>query len=224
MRIFGYLRVSGDSQVDGDGFHRQKDAIESFCRSHNLTLSGFIREEGVSGTVEDRPALTELMLDQPDVIIVERLDRLARDLMVQEFLIQEFAKDGIVLYSTDQGGLINMADNTADPTRKLIRQILGAFAEYDKSALVLKLRKARERKRRETGKCEGRKKFGEHPDRLDEKRICQTVLSARQLGATFRGIQLAVRAVHGKEMSLSTIHSVLSRYGANRREVAMHGP
>ena len=52
-----------------------------------------------------------------------------------------------------------------DPTRKMMRQIAGAFAEYEKARLVSKLRHARERQRKELGKCEGRKTHAElHPD------------------------------------------------------------
>jgi DNA invertase Pin-like site-specific DNA recombinase len=43
------------------------------------------------------------------------------------------------------------------PTSKLIRQVLGAVAEFDKAMTVAKLRGARDRKRRDQGKCEGRK-------------------------------------------------------------------
>src|SRR5262245_60677960 len=40
------------------------------------------------------------------------------------------------------------------PTSKLIRQVPGAVAEFDKAMTVAKLRGARERRRREQGKCE----------------------------------------------------------------------
>src|SRR5262249_26145745 len=36
-----------------------------------------------------------------------------------------------------------------------LRQVLGAISEFDKAMTVAKLRGARERKRREAGKCEG---------------------------------------------------------------------
>ena len=47
-----------------------------------------------------------------------------------------------------------------DPTRKMMRQIAGEFAEYEKARLVSKLRHARERVRQEMGKREGRKPHG----------------------------------------------------------------
>ena len=54
-----------------------------------------------------------------------------------------------------------------DPTRTLIRQVLGAVAQFEKSVIVSKLRAARVRKRRETGRCEGRKPFGARPGEAD---------------------------------------------------------
>jgi hypothetical protein len=47
-----------------------------------------------------------------------------------------------------------------DPSRKLMRQIFGAVAEYEKTMIVLKLRGARVRARARSGRCEGRKPFG----------------------------------------------------------------
>src|SRR5204863_235004 len=92
--------------------------------------------------------------------VVERLDRLARDLMVSEFLLKELRIRGIKVFATDQGALIDMANNEGDPTRKLIRQIIAALSEWEKSQLVLKLRVARERKRKQTGRCEGPLPYG----------------------------------------------------------------
>jgi hypothetical protein len=46
-------------------------------------------------------------------------------------------------------------------TSKLIRQILGAVSEFDKAMIVAKLRGARDRARRQRGKCEGRKSYAE---------------------------------------------------------------
>lgn len=221
MTVYGYMRVSGEGQVEGDGFFRQKEEIERFCNANGLQITAYIREEGVTGTVEDRPALAALLASKPDVIIVERLDRLARDLMVQELLISRLTSQGTKLYSCDQGGLIDQADGGADPARVMIRQVCGAFAQFEKTATVLKLRKARLRVKAEKGRCEGRKPFGGHPDRPDEKRICQRVLAGKALGLNYRNIQRAVRTEFGRILSLSTIHNILSRYMANGREATM---
>jgi hypothetical protein len=50
-----------------------------------------------------------------------------------------------------------------------MRQIAGAFHEYEKARLVAKLKAARERRRSSVGKCEGRKSWSEiNPDLVRE--------------------------------------------------------
>ena len=90
-------------------------------------------------------------------VIVEDASRFARELMAQELGITLLISRGVRLL-TASGDDLTASD---DPTRKMMRQIAGAFAEYEKARLVSKLRHARERKREEGGKCEGRKPHGE---------------------------------------------------------------
>jgi hypothetical protein len=67
-----------------------------------------------------------------------KLDCLARDLMIQEHIIADLQRRGINLISVAEPDL-----RSDDPSRKMMRQIMGAIAEYDKSMVVLKLRGAR---------------------------------------------------------------------------------
>jgi site-specific DNA recombinase len=161
VKAFAYARVSGDSQIAGDGFPRQLTAIKGYAKQHAIRIVDIFREEGVSGTREtmDRPAWTAMMTalysNGVRTILIERLDRLARTLMAQEAAIMELQKHGITLISVQEPDL--MSD---DPSRKAFRQMMGVFAEYDKSQIVLKLKVARERKKAQTGRCEGRKPYG----------------------------------------------------------------
>ncbi|MBI5518890.1 MAG: recombinase family protein [Desulfovibrio sp.] len=163
QHVYGYIRVSGKGQVDGDGFERQKQAIEACASAAGLHVVNYFQEEGVSGTKEDRPALARMLVDMEEnghgvkTVIVERLDRLARDLMVQEVILSDFQRLGVSFVSAVEGSDLL----EGDATRKLVRQVLGAIAEYDKAMLVSKLRAARERKRARTGKCEGRKGYAD---------------------------------------------------------------
>ena len=160
MKVYGYKRVSGKGQLTGDGFTRQGIAIEKFAKANGHTLVKVFSEKAVPGATDmvDRPAWREMIGEAVDggaeAIVIERLDRLARDLMVQEYIVQDIIKRGLVLLSTAEPDLCS-----TDPTRVLIRQILGAVAAYDKAMIVLKLRGARERKR-ESGRCEGIKPYG----------------------------------------------------------------
>src|SRR6516162_4691377 len=77
------------------------------------------------------------------------------DLMVQETIIGDLRKNDFELVSVTEPDLLQ-----DDPSRKLMRQIFGAIAEYEKTMIVLKLRGARARRRLKDGRCEGRKPFG----------------------------------------------------------------
>src|SRR5271169_603460 len=87
------------------------------------------------------------------IIVVETANRFARDLIVQETGYRMLRQQGIELIAADSPS--SFVDDT--PTAALIRQVLGAVAQFEKTSLVAKLKGARDRKKRETGKCGGRK-------------------------------------------------------------------
>jgi len=166
-KAVSYIRVSGQGQVSGDGPERQRRAINKYARANGLAVTEEFADLGVSGATElaDRPGLATL-LDRVEsngvrIVLIERADRLARDLMVQEVTLDAFSRAGVRVVTSEGNTLTG--DAAMDPTRKLIRQVLGAVSEFDKNIVVLKLRAARERKRRLTGRCEGRKPYGHHP-------------------------------------------------------------
>lgn len=184
MRVYGYVRVSSKKQVDGDGPERQGAAIAAFCKAHRLSSEN-VFSDSISGTVDglDRPQLAELFRfvdarDETggptiDAIVVERMDRLARDLMVSEVLLAECRKRNLKVFSADQGSLINMAEDGGDPTRVLIRQIMGALSQWEKTMLVRKLKASRDRIRARGERCEGVRPYGQSPGE-------QEVISAAQ--------------------------------------------
>jgi DNA invertase Pin-like site-specific DNA recombinase len=131
---------------------------------------------------------------------VERADRLARDLMVSEVLLAEFRKLNVTVIAADSGTDLTAGDD--DPTRVLIRQVLGAVAQFEKSVIVSKLKAARMRKRRETGRCEGRKPFGTRPGEAE------TVHLIRRLRRKPRG---------GERLSFAAIAAQLNAEGAATR-------
>jgi DNA invertase Pin-like site-specific DNA recombinase len=158
---FGYLRVSslGQAGADRDGLVRQRLAIEKYAEGNGLIVVEFF-QDAITGTtdLEDRPGLSALMaaLGEVKCVIVENVSRLARDLMIQESIILDMQRNNVELLSTFEADLCSH-----EPTRILIRQILGAFAQYEKSQIVLKLRAAKLRARATNPAYrEGRKFYG----------------------------------------------------------------
>jgi DNA invertase Pin-like site-specific DNA recombinase len=193
VKAFSYLRVSGKGQVDGDGFPRQRAAIKQYALANGIRIVREFREEGISGAVEnmDRPAWAELMATLHSngvrTILVERLDRLARDLMIQETAIADLRKNGFDLVSVAEPDLM-----ATDPTRVLMRQLMGAVAQYDKAQIVAKLRGARMRKKAREGHCEGRKPFGYYAGEAE------TLERLKSLRAAGMGFDRIARELNGQ--------------------------
>lgn len=214
-KVHSYLRVSGQSQIDGDGFPRQRQAITEFAKRNKMEIVTEFKDEGISGTTFDRPALTDLFVALKSngikTVLVENSTRLARDLIVGETLLSEFKKIGVKVISAD-GTILTDADDH-DPSKKLIRQILGVFAEFEKSCLVQKLRVARIRSKKAKGKCEGRKSYG---SRVGELEIVTKIQKLRQSGMTINGIVENLKAEgivsrYGKPLKYTQIRRILAR-------------
>jgi DNA invertase Pin-like site-specific DNA recombinase len=220
LKCFVYLRVSGHAQIDGDGFDRQLLACQGYATSHDLEIVEVFREEGVSGTkeLEDRPALSELFaaLEENGIktVLIEKVDRLARDLMVQESIIGDMQKSGYTLISVAEPDLCS-----TDPSRILIRQIFGALAQYDRAMTVLKLKGSRQRYKARHGKCEGAKAYGEHPKKPHEAEALLMMRSLRASGLSCDRIAEAlnsngVLSRKGKQWLGCTVNRILKREAA----------
>ena len=213
-----YLRTSSAANVgaDKDSDRRQREAIASFAKRAEYELVAEFYDAAVSGAdpIDSRAGFSA-MLERIEgngvrTIIVETASRFARDLMVQEVGHAKLRERGIDLIAADSPG--SFIDDT--PTAKLVRQVLGAISEFDKAMTVAKLRGARERKRRDTGKCEGRKSHAElQPElvalvrQLRRRRPKDGQRSLREISA-----ELAVRGFineRGNAYSAASINSML---------------
>ena len=156
-----YLRTSSSANVgaDKDSDKRQRQAIETFAKHAGYELIEEFYDAAVSGAdpIDVRPGfkalLERIMTNGVRTVIVEDASRFARTLMVQEAGIATLAGIGVRVI-TSRGDDLTESD---DEMRVAMRQIAGVFSQLEKTRLVKKLRSARERKRREAGRCEGRK-------------------------------------------------------------------
>jgi DNA invertase Pin-like site-specific DNA recombinase len=147
MDAFGYSRVSSLEQLQGSGLNRQAQIIRSYCKQNKLHLVKIYEEKGVSGTIKNRPAFSELIsscqLEGVQTVIIESLDRLARELQVQLHLTTWIGSKSIQLISAQTGENISKA-LLDDPMRKALVQIQGVFAELEKELLVKRMEKGRQ--------------------------------------------------------------------------------
>lgn len=223
-KAVAYLRVSGLGQVDGDGFTRQRECIAARADALGLVIADEYRDEGVSGTsgLGERPGLSavleRVLSNGVRVVLVEKADRLARDLIAGELILREFRNAGVRVIEAENGTDLTDGDES-NPTATLIRQVLGAVAEFEKAALVAKLRAARERKRRETGRCEGPKPYSEDVVRTIKRlrRKNPATGKVRGYGEIAKELdRLGIETKNGKPWNRGTVASILEREGPKR--------
>lgn len=221
VEAIAYMRTSSAGNVgEGkDSEARQRKAIESYATAvAGVVIVDWFYDAAVSGAdpVEARPGFTALLAriasNGVRTIIVETANRFARDLMVQEVGFAMLRDLGITLIAADSPA--SFLDD--GPTSKLIRQILGAVSEFDKAMTVAKLKGARDRVRRQRGKCEGRKSYAEREGGQ------QLVSLARELHHNPNGRPHSLRTVaarlakrgyvtpSGRNYSASAVASMLS--------------
>jgi DNA invertase Pin-like site-specific DNA recombinase len=210
-----YTRVSDPTQAlsGRDGLPRQKRAIADYAEKHGYSIAQWYTEAYTGTDLEFRPAFQQMRLalvaGGPQVVIIERLDRLARDLMIQEAIIADFQRNSWELISTEEPDLCS-----THPTRVFIRQVLGAVAQYDRAMIVRKLWGARQQKRATDPEYrEGRKRFG-HRDGEPEtlERIRELHVAGLNLTAIVRVLnQEGRRPRQGRAWYASSVRNILLR-------------
>jgi DNA invertase Pin-like site-specific DNA recombinase len=229
MRVAAYLRVSTDRQAEeGLGLEVQEQAIRAWSRTNGHRVVLWARDEGVSGSngLDTRlglvDALEALKAGDAAGLVVYRLDRLARDLVLQEQLIADIRRMGADVFSTSTAEAAYLTDDPDDPSRKLIRHVLGAVNEYERAMIALRLRSGRRRKHDNGGYAYGSPPFGyraqgrqliEHPE---EQAALRRMRELRGTGASYRDIAASLeseghRPKRGRVWHPMTIRQILTR-------------
>jgi DNA invertase Pin-like site-specific DNA recombinase len=170
IKAVAYVRTSSATNVgaDKDSSKRQLAAIKAYAKAANVTIVETYSDDAVRGdnAIEARPGfasmLERLLSNGVKTIVVENASRFARDLITQEVGYEMLRERGIDLIAADSPS----AFLDSGPTAVLIRQVLGAVSQFEKSMLVAKMKGARDRKSAEKGgRIEGRKSLAEkHPE------------------------------------------------------------
>lgn len=95
---------------------------------------------------------------------------------------------------------------------------MGAFHEYEKQMIVVKLRSARERKKLTEGSCEGRKPYGSYPGESETlKRIEELHASGETATAIAKLLQTEGRKTRsGGEWLQPTVSKILKRLAKSK--------
>ena len=146
---YGYSRVSTVKQGNGNSLEAQKELLLSAGADE-------IFEEKYTGTKINRPELDKLLkvLQPGDMIIVTKLDRIARSISKGTELIEKLIGMGVAVNILNLGVL----DNT--PSSRLVRNIFLSFAEFERDMIVERTTEGRDLARQKEGYRDGRpKKF-----------------------------------------------------------------
>jgi site-specific DNA recombinase len=143
-KFFAYCRTSTENQREEKTIDLQVESLSQYAKKNGLEIIDWFKDDGISGGLEHRPELMRLMKQleadgEVDGVLIYKLDRLARDLYIQEGLLREFAKLGKQIISTLEPDL-----DSNDPFRKAFRQMLGVFAEFEKAMITLRMKNGRD--------------------------------------------------------------------------------
>lgn len=198
----GYRRVSTREQaIDGYGLEVQERQIRDFAKSHGLRLAKIYSDAGESGgegldrRVGLAAALAEIKAGRASVLVIPRLDRLARDLLLQETIMASLRQGGATVLSVAEPDI-----DGDDPTRTLVRQVLGAIAQYERAVIRGRMMAGKAAKIASGGYGGGRPAFGfRAEDRElvadpDEAAVIMRIRSMRDQGHSLRQIAAALEA------------------------------
>ena len=165
MKVVGYIRVSTEKQAnDGLGLAVQERAVRRWAKDEGHRLVAILRDKGLSGGLpaDEREGLTgalNLVKDgKADGLVVPYLDRLARELHVQEAVLTKVWSCGGKVFTVDGGEVA--ADDVEDPMRTFVRQVIGAVAQLERGMIRKRLQNGRREKAAGGGYAYGRPPFG----------------------------------------------------------------
>jgi DNA invertase Pin-like site-specific DNA recombinase len=151
MDLVAYVRASADGPADTFGLDTQIARIHSWARANGHCIIA-VHEDAITSSTRDlaeRPGLRAALslLTPPSRatgLVVACMDRLARELGIQESILATIWRAGGTVFTTEDG-LIAQEDPD-DPMRNVYRQLMGAMAELDKDYVAKKLREGRRAK------------------------------------------------------------------------------
>jgi site-specific DNA recombinase len=161
-KLVGYCRVSTNNQKEEGTIELQEKSIKKYIEKNSCELVKIFKDNGVSGgsELENRPGLAELFSyaennKEVEGVLIFKLDRLARDLYIQEHLIKKLEGLNKKLISIKEPNL-----DSKDPMRKAFRQFMGIVSELEKAFITMRLSGGRINKAQKGGYAGGATALG----------------------------------------------------------------
>jgi site-specific DNA recombinase len=145
VRVGVYLRISTDEEHQPFSLEAQEHRLRAFVASQpgwELTRRPYVDQ--MSGAYLDRPGLADALRDAElglyDVLVVYRVDRFARKLRVLVDLLERLDAAGVAFRSATE------PIDTSTPTGRMLVQMLGVFAEFERETIIDRVVAGMERK------------------------------------------------------------------------------
>lgn len=140
MRAAIYARVSSERQEKEHTIGSQLEALRAYAAKNGIEIIQEYTDEGYSGARLDRPGLDRMrdLAEQGgfDVLLTYCSDRLARKFVLQALILEELERFGVKTIFLEGGA----AD---DPLSKLMHQITGAVAEFERAKITERYRRGK---------------------------------------------------------------------------------
>lgn len=225
-----YVRTAPRARATATHRPRRRTPVERGRRARVATVHV---DRGLSGKLgpDDRPGLAAALVaveqGDADGVVVHRLDRLARELHVQEAALARAWAAGGRVFEAVEGEVPR--DDPDDPYRRFVRQVMGAAAELERGMIAARLRTGRRRKRERGGYTGGPAvPFGQRVEGegRDARLVADpahastvaTILQLRRAGLTLAAIANRLNAeglapARGARWYASSVRCVLQRAG-----------
>ena len=194
--VVAYCRVSTEGQCGEDkyGLDEQKRIIKEYCADHDMQVTEWFVDEGISGTMEKRPALDRLLYDEvknPPVtaVIVPKSDRISRDIKLYFYIMMVLERKNIELISATEQ-VVNDDTGLGNVYKALILFV----AEQERKNITKRTAGGRRLKAAGGGYSGGRPPYGYKPinGKLaivpEEAEIVRYVIEAKKAGETYQAI------------------------------------
>lgn len=173
LRLVLARRVSTAGQaVDGYGLDAQEADGRKWAKLQTTPCVRIVHvvtdgdsKAGKSGTtlIDERPGLMDALQwianGKADGILAPNLDRLARELTVQEAVLSYVWAIGGRVFTADHGE--HLEDDASDPMRTAMRQMRGVFHQLDRGLIIKRLTEGRAAKGAKGGYAYGSPRFGQ---------------------------------------------------------------